>query len=182
MPTPTEWAYVAGIIDGEGSIGVVRSDTHAHKNPNAPYRWHFAPYLKVANTSLDLMEWLQQRLPLRKTRWHRRESIAGDTYDLTIQSKSVKEILSAILPYLVIKNAQAELVLTWPQPRDTWVERPIHMHKNSNAWKLYRRQAGAIGTRTPQMYAEQCRIFNELRELNRRGGKITRELKEVCHP
>lgn len=100
MPTPTEWAYVAGIIDGEGSVGVLRYDTHKRRNPNAPYRWHFAPYLKIANTNLDLMEWLQQRLPLRKTRWHKSDSPTGPVYDLTIQSKSVKEILSAVLAHV----------------------------------------------------------------------------------
>ena len=47
--TPTDKAYIAGIIDGEGSIILIRF--HQKQFPS--------PCVSIASTSLELLEWLR---------------------------------------------------------------------------------------------------------------------------
>jgi len=50
--TPQEKAYIAGIIDGEGSIMLI----HFHKNQFP------APCVSVASVSIELLRWLQDTI------------------------------------------------------------------------------------------------------------------------
>src|SRR5580658_8888710 len=51
--TEAEAAYIAGFIDGEGSVSLTDRGDAAHK----PY-----PAIQLANTHLGVMEWLAERL------------------------------------------------------------------------------------------------------------------------
>lgn len=99
--SPVEIAYIAGIIDGEGCITLVR---RAGKT--------CVPHLIIVNTNQTLRDWLSERLPdcfydrqpkmnntKRVWKWH----IAG--------WKQVPLFLREIRDYLVIKQAQADLVI-----------------------------------------------------------------------
>jgi len=48
----TEKAYIAGIIDGEGSITLVKQ--HKNRNPS--------PMVSVASTDLELLIWLKKTI------------------------------------------------------------------------------------------------------------------------
>jgi len=94
----TEKAYIAGLIDGEGSILVTK---------------RIRPAITVTNTNKDIIFWLGEKLGgdehissrskgrKRKTVWR-----WGTTKILHI-----KDILENILPYLRIKKRHAELLL-----------------------------------------------------------------------
>jgi hypothetical protein len=101
-----EKGYLAGIIDGEGTLRVMRSLK----------KW-YAPFIQITNTNEALMEWLQQllgtqgygriyhdkcrKLPNHKTKF---------VYNIA-SVQGVKQILDQIAPLLVIKKEQAKLLL-----------------------------------------------------------------------
>ena len=92
----TQWAYFAGIFDGEGSIAFLTS-----KNG------YKIPRIDISNVNLELIETLQQLL---KT---------GNIYKMTLvknrqqcyhfyiqQHKAIYLILSKFLPYLIVKRSK----------------------------------------------------------------------------
>ena len=96
-----ERAYVAGIIDGEGTITLVKK----HGN-----NLH-SPEITVANTSLELLLWLQQRIgglikkKVRKMAQHRQ------AYTWVIRDNRVLSLLQEIGSLLLIKRRHAELLM-----------------------------------------------------------------------
>ncbi|WP_058306783.1 LAGLIDADG family homing endonuclease [Gracilibacillus massiliensis] len=102
-----EAAYLAGIIDGEGTITLTR----IHKNE---YR---RPCVTIASTDLELLEYLQTITNgniLNKKNY--KPDIYKDSYILSIRKKvDVFYTLTAILPYLRIeqKRKRAEWILKY---------------------------------------------------------------------
>ena len=86
----TEKAYIAGLIDGEGTVGV-------HKGKGIC----LAPRVQISNTQIPLLTWLLEKIGTGYV--HRTE------YETTFYD--VKPLLKAALPYLRIKKRQAELVI-----------------------------------------------------------------------
>ena len=100
----TDLAYLAGIVDGEGYIGI--SADHRNRNPDRPC-WR----LRVVVTNTN--EWLMHHLKF---------SIGGGTirlrngnlmpcYQWSIERGKAAEFLKLILPYLRLKKPQAELAI-----------------------------------------------------------------------
>jgi len=96
-------AYIAGILDGEGSIQVRLLERRGSK-------WNRVKCeIIFTNTSKELMDWLSEKLNLRvherrhsnprwKTCYHAKVS---NMYECLL-------LLKALLPYLIIKKKQAE--------------------------------------------------------------------------
>lgn len=99
-------AYLAGIVDGEGSIFMGSSPNSVDgRNPT----------VSVRNTHLGLIEWLLQ-FGGRKHTEHPIDSRTGKanktSYHWIVAGPvDVRELLIAILPYLIIKKAKAWTVL-----------------------------------------------------------------------
>lgn len=105
--TEAEKGYLAGIIDGEGSIGFAR-----RKSPSG--RYVYVPRVSVANTSRNLIDWLQIRLPMFACYSNPRKGSLGtkDCYNLTMAgNRQCIVFLKELIPYLVIKRPQAEIVV-----------------------------------------------------------------------
>lgn len=101
----SEKGYLAGIIDGEGTIKVKR----------ALKSW-YAPFVSVTNTDQTLMDYLQQLLGVKgyghTYHEHRKIPNHKTKYVYNIASvQGVKQILMQIIPLLIIKKKQAKLVL-----------------------------------------------------------------------
>lgn len=104
--TPERAAYVAGIIDGEGSISLVRSFAKRTKGR------YVYPLVRVGNTDSLLIEWLK-------------ETVGGGSSHYTTQTNErckvcrhivwaaneAIDLLYAIYPYLVIKRDRARIVI-----------------------------------------------------------------------
>ena len=102
--TKEEKAYIAGFLDGDGSI-------HVRLKPNSTYRYHFqvspAVVFYQAEKESSHLEWLQKTIGrgyLRKRNDGIVEYILGDV-------ESIKELIKNILPYLKLKQKQAKLML-----------------------------------------------------------------------
>ena len=103
--TIAERAYIAGIIDGEGSI-IMNYD-----KPKTN------PAIQVANTNETLMNWLLEKITAgNKTVVHRNRHNPKwqDVYQLYINGiKNVYDICQVLLPYLIIKKEKAEKAITF---------------------------------------------------------------------
>ncbi|GAE28236.1 hypothetical protein JCM9140_4448 [Halalkalibacter wakoensis JCM 9140] len=105
MLSNTEAAYLAGIIDGEGTITL----TKMHKGE------HRRPIISIASTDKDLLFYIQHLVGGYITsKKNYKPSIHKDSFVLTIKNKQdLFNILKEIAPYLIIshKKKRASLIL-----------------------------------------------------------------------
>lgn len=103
----TLYAYLAGIIDGEGTIRIGACKPNK-KNPNWNVRYYAA--ISIGMVEKKVIEKLQQAfgsniwiecVPNRKTiyRWG------------TSGTKNMIDIIKKLIPYLIVKKEQAKLIL-----------------------------------------------------------------------
>jgi hypothetical protein len=99
--------YFAGIIDGEGSIGI------EHLKPTKGRKKdYYTCRLTVINTSFTLMRWIKENFG---GTFDTRKAILGRkvVYRWHIFGKNMDAILQAIFPFLIIKKIQAHIVLKY---------------------------------------------------------------------
>jgi hypothetical protein len=98
----TELAYLAGIVDGEGTITIARRQRF------------FRPAMTVANTSMLLVDWFRER----GFTSHRAVNNKGRPFwRLGWGGYSLGEALKPLLPFLVIKRRHAELLIEFCEIR-----------------------------------------------------------------
>lgn len=105
--TETDKAYLAGIIDGEGSIVLKRSRIRS-KTSDAVWTYYRLE-LRVGNTSIELLEWIKQfggNYYYEKTKDGQKPR-----YQWCITTRGAAEILEEVLPYLIIKREKAEAAI-----------------------------------------------------------------------
>jgi hypothetical protein len=100
----TEKAYIAGIVDGEGSIAISKSQTKKYK-----YVYHILT-ISVSNTNKIVIDWLREKLGgsvhSYRCKAHRRDCFSWQT-----SAARAKKVLEQILPYLIIKKEASELAI-----------------------------------------------------------------------
>lgn len=103
MPDQSEVdrAYLAGVIDGEGSIFA----TYRESDHNLGVR------VNVCNTDARLIEWIAARWVGRVTVTDRTKYGQKPIHRWDADGKNAVEVLRAALPYLVIKREQADVAL-----------------------------------------------------------------------
>lgn len=107
--TNEERAYIAGLVDGEGSIYMF----HAEKRRTC------YPAVCIAMTHKGVIEWLTDKLQSAKIQLHnstnlRREPHLQPQYRFLLHGKRAQLLCKTILPYLRVKNKQAEVVKDFP--------------------------------------------------------------------
>jgi hypothetical protein len=149
--TDTECAYIAGIIDGEGSISLQRSTARS----SAAY---FYPLVRVANTDKALIEWLHGKVGKGHAGYTTRSHLGcKDCYHWALASNEAIALLELVRPYLVVKALRADVVLA------IWDENKAYLAKmNRKCW----------GNHHPvplphRKFREACYLF--MTDLNRRG-------------
>jgi intein/homing endonuclease len=107
IPSSQKLAYLAGIIDGDGSIDFIINKKRRREK--------VAPRIRVANTDTKLIRWLEKE-------------IGGYVGGVTVVGKNkpcyqwlitgeqnIKSLLHAILSYLIIKRENADEILNFYQ-------------------------------------------------------------------
>jgi hypothetical protein len=141
----TELAYFAGLLDGEGCFGFGNFGKHT-----------FVCRLSMGNTNLRLLSWVKDRFG--GTIFPERRSGPGShrwkpVFRWVAAAADLEQIIPAILPYLVGKREQAELVLLYRQT----LQPPIKGHRSAPI--------------IPEaVKAERHRIVNAMAVLNKRGA------------
>lgn len=112
----TLYAYLAGIIDGEGTIRIARNKLKSKPHWNYTYSAH----ISVGMSNKEVLELFQKTfgykisvrkecVPNRKTmyRWG------------TSGNNTTPKILKELLPYLIVKKKNAELVIEFCETKQT---------------------------------------------------------------
>ena len=147
-----KWAYLAGIIDGEGTITITK---HAQYKRSS---YQYKPYVIVSNTNEQLMIFLINTFG-GKYHLHEKRNDRGclDCFRWQVMSKyDINLILRNTLEFLIIKHRQAELVLDYLTSR-----------KNQIINKSVRYTD----------FDHQCHL--EIRKLNERGMRKQQLRKET---
>lgn len=137
----TEAAYLAGIVDGEGSLTISMGVSHGTVN--------IVPEISIANNKYALMQWLLDRVSGSVYgRIHKGNQATSYTWKCTNSLRV--PLLQRLLPYLLLKQRQAEIV----------IEIADQIRANS-----YR------GKRLPdEALLQRLQLVSEIRTLNKRGA------------
>jgi hypothetical protein len=106
MSDKTKFVYLAGIIDGEGSLIISRSNRGSYMN--------YYGRIHVKNTDYRLIEWLLAKFggnvhehipsdPIKHAKaysWY----FSGDAHDKEV-------LLLGLMPYLIVKKEQAKILI-----------------------------------------------------------------------
>lgn len=105
----SQLAYLAGIIDGEGSFFI---GCYAfNKTTGTP---HFHTSIQVTSTDKVLIEWLVDNFGGKCYGYTEKQTPKNSRrkpYRWTIHADRVKHLSELMLPYLVIKKEQAEVMI-----------------------------------------------------------------------
>lgn len=186
MNSKTNWAYVAAMMDGEGSFTISKS--RGSSSIGNPY-WIFDCKVMVSNTSRILMEWLTDRFGGRtavsvkhiskKARDNGQVSIKP-CYRWTVEGyKKQEQFLLAILPYLVIKREQALVALEFV--RMLGIKDPITRMKLHERMKALNRGESPT-TNTPNCTQSVQKIESELCGDTQSGPVVMQEATPVAMP
>lgn len=100
----TDAAYIAGFIDGEGSIGLRTAHSNDGKTPNYTLR------MRITNTNLEVLAWIQaivRQGSIRKIKMYQFNKKQG--YEIYWGGRVARNILVQIQPYLKVKALQAKI-------------------------------------------------------------------------
>jgi hypothetical protein len=150
--TETDYAYLAGIIDGEGTITFSRITTRR----NGHVYHNYSPHLSISNTDLGMIKSLKRRFggglvrvaPPSNKLW-KRGSI------LYFRREEMLTLLPKVIPYLTSKKRKAELLLEYMTTRTESVNRDM--------------SGRFVGI---PLTNRQRKIISEIRKRNRRGPRI----------
>lgn len=95
-----EKAYLAGIIDGEGTVTLMKH--HRNETPT--------PNVVVANNNLELLRWIKSRVGGTIVSKKKYSPHHHDSYAWNVRQDRALRLLHEIKQYLIIKRTQAELI------------------------------------------------------------------------
>ena len=99
--------YVAGVIDCDGSICIV-------KNGNGSLRLKLAVY----NSSRALTDWFAQTLGGKVATTKPRSERRSTEYSWSVYNAQASELIQLVLPYMVVKRRQALLGIEFASTLD----------------------------------------------------------------
>src|SRR3990167_7824112 len=104
--TKEQIGYIAGLIDGEGSICLHKC---VWKNRDG---YFYRPFVKIANSNMDMLIWVKEKLNCGSIKVERQATGNWKAmYTLTFSANMIREFLPLIIDCLIIKKRQALLVL-----------------------------------------------------------------------
>jgi LAGLIDADG DNA endonuclease family protein len=127
--------YIAGFFDGEGSIGLYPERC---KRKYGIYR-HYRFSVSLGNSDPIVPLYLKARFGGSVHHYERSKKMKNrqDAWLWNMSSKRAAEFLRAILPFLVVKKAQAEVVLEYyaqrPRPGHKYVDRQFRGMEDAGA-------------------------------------------------
>jgi hypothetical protein len=104
--TKAQLGYIAGVIDGEGSISIIK----------ASGKYHFSYQLRliVTNTDYRMLKWLKDTIGYGNVAERKRKITQPNwspVYIYSVTATKAKNLLVTIYPYLVIKREQADIAI-----------------------------------------------------------------------
>ena len=111
-PSATDWAYLAGLIDGEGSLVLVHRKGRGRTRPSDQHPAHsensYQCHVTIVNTDFKMIDWVRDTFG-DYVYFQRSRDGRKPLYVYSVQSKEdVAYILRGTLPYLLTKYEVAE--------------------------------------------------------------------------
>ena len=126
-----EWAYLAGLIDGEGTITINNKKVNGKTYPQ--------PKVSITNTCPKMRDWLA----VRGFNYVLRENNNGCWYfTIYIPQILLEDVLRKVEPWLITKQHLATLVLRWLELRKTlpfrYMPLPemLSIHEQIRSWNM----------------------------------------------
>ena len=152
----TTWAYLAGIIDGEGTISLTLINDKKRK------REYLRPYILIGNSNPKLFEYLERRIVRGSITKSLKVDRKKTVYRWQITDwQSIKLILRNTIPFLVLKWEQAELLLEFS-------ERHHDMRRTKGA-AIMNEHGKFIGREKVGIHLDDVKYWEKLKILNERG-------------
>lgn len=104
-----EIGYLAGIMDGEGTIHISRPISR-HKDCKSPI---YQTYIAVTNTEMKLLQWLQERIGgiIRSIPTDKKSGvIRKPIWRWYCPIYRIKEFCALLIPYSIIKRREFEIM------------------------------------------------------------------------
>jgi len=106
-------SYIAGYLDGEGSIRISKSRRIATTSPQHTLS------VEITNTHVETLRWIAERIGIGMVRCVSRARDWKPVWRWVIVSNQAYDFLGVILPYLKQKRPQAELGMDFYERRRT---------------------------------------------------------------
>lgn len=156
--TSENWAWLAGIWDGEGSFSITKLEKEKGKV-------FYVSHITLSNTSEAMVNEVVRLLDSVEIKCHlwqgeSREANYKPAYHLTIYKSEQKKLFTEkVLPYLINKKPHAQLFLRFVNSRLKYKKQPIQDEKTGKI----------IGMKGNSYTEEEKELFAHLKELNKRG-------------
>jgi len=158
QPKETDLAYIAGIIDGEGTVGIYK------KKPKNEYQSPgYRERVAISSSNLEVLNYINKFFPgviAKNTRYSSKHS---PMFRLEYHVLRAIPILEAVSKYMIIKKKQAEKVLAYRKAIT-----PIDP-KKSKSFGPQRLSSKEIALRES--------YYQELKKLNLRGVQPQRLIR-----
>ena len=104
-------AYIAGLFDGEGDVGVYR---YVHSKNGVAY---LRVLMRITNTHLGVLEWVRDKVgagTVLTRHDKRRSAFRSPCFRYQVAHSNAKALLIAMRPYLKIKASKVDKILREP--------------------------------------------------------------------
>ena len=118
MATATDYAYLAGLIDGDGCILLRRRD-YPNRPGDRARSQSYSLNLKIGGEPNHLFG-LRTTFEMVGSIWIRKRPGQRHLAEWTIAAKRGLNLLEHVAPYLLLKKKQADLILAMPWPKSRW--------------------------------------------------------------
>ncbi len=109
---PVELAYIAGLLDGEGCITIVKGH---HKRLHSNWSPEYALRISVTNQFIPALEYIKSATGLGSIHRDR-----GKTFKWLISCQQAMEFLKVLKPHLLIKAKQADVAIKFQSLLSVW--------------------------------------------------------------
>jgi hypothetical protein len=106
--TALEAAYIAGLVDGEGCLTISKKSGD-----------RFNAHVSITNTNRKMLEWVFDKVKLGIIYSQPGTVKSKVTFRYELRVKEIEAFLKMILPYLICKREQADLLLEYLGCRHT---------------------------------------------------------------
>jgi hypothetical protein len=144
-------AYIAGIVDGEGSIMIMRQASISFMEQRALrgcFHPHYHPCIRVGMQRREPLDFIVNTTEIGKVWVEKPYKKQRPMFRWMTRSKDdITKFLTLILPYLLVKNKQADLALKFV---NEWVSfngakiTPEIQEKRENSWMEMRKLNGVV--------------------------------------
>lgn len=136
--TEAELGYIAGILDGEGSIYISRRIPKDGHHRTVIHR----AFVIIVNTNLELLSWITAKVGQGSISQHNGAPTGHKKpcYKYVICGPAAARLLSDLLPMLIVKRKRAEIAIRL-HLEGTWVPVVMRVKEKPAIEELVRRNA-----------------------------------------